>query len=1089
MKRLIPSVVFGLALLLIPGLAWAQQGTVTGTVTEAETGASLPGATVQILEEGTGAATDAEGQYRISGVPVGEQTIRVSFVGFQATERTVNVPANGTVRANFRLQPAQAEMQEVVVTALGIEQEERSLGYASSEVEGAEIEEAAEPNLTNALAGQAAGLSINQSSGQPGSGTRITLRGNNSYQAGGNQPLIILDGVRISNASDDNPRGPGVFTGGTANRLADIDPNAIKSVNVLKGASAAALYGQQASNGAIIIETKDGAGTDGIDASYTVSAGYSDAIIDGYQDDYLQGTQGCYQNGIASGREGAYSELGDSDSERCFTIGGVDQSSNTQTSQSWGPHKDSLSAAVIDSIGQPTTVDPREQFFEEGTQLENSLTVSGQGDFGTASVTVTDTRNDGIVPSTKFNKTSLSGNYSADLSESFTVDLSAQYTETRRNFMLEANGPNSYQWALQAAPINFDLEPARFEDGTNRSFSAGSRDNPLFTTQAMDLSSDVDRLVGAATFTYQPVEWLTLQERIGVDRYDDKRKEKINAGTAAEPNGSTFDQTIRRRQIDSDFTATVDRQVTEDLNVNFLLGNNIRKRTYNSLTAIGTGINVNNFFNISNFNSLDRSQFEEEEVLIGAYGDLSLNYKDYAYLSITGRNDWSSTLPKENRSFFYPSANLSFVFSEAFSGTFEGLPINFGRVRLSASQVGNDTDPFQLQTTFLQSSSGDGVRGDITFPFRGVNAFEQEDIRANPNLEPASTTEYEAGLDLRFFGGRADLGVTYYNKSTTDQIFDVPASDATGFSSQSRNAGEIVNRGWEIQAGGTPLQLGDFSWSLSANWSKSTTEIKELAPGVSNIFLFGFTTIQIRAETGEDGYGIIYGRGFRRNGSISPNNPLTLPDGSQRTEPFSGFGDDAKLIAPNGQGLLSAGPKNIGNVQPDWQGAFNTSVSWKGLSLSTQWQFSKGGEILNFDRFYMEGNGTHEITANRGEEITRDGIQIATGEANETPVVRDQDYFTGAARLNFERYVEDASYLKLRQASISYQFQLPQRIGRVSGLETVQVGATGRNLITFSDFSMGDPTGSLAGTGNGQGFYHGVTPSTRTYRFSLRLGF
>ncbi|WP_103029696.1 SusC/RagA family TonB-linked outer membrane protein [Salinibacter altiplanensis] len=1089
MKRLIPSIAFGVLLLLLPGLTWAQQGTVTGTVTEAESGSPLPGATVQIVDEGTGAATDSDGRYRITGVPAGERTLQVSFVGYQEQERSVNIPAGGTARVNFQLRTSQAELDEVVVTALGIEQEERSLGYASSEVDGAEIEGAGEANLTNALSGKTAGLDISQSSGQPGSGTRITLRGNNSYQAGGNQPLIILDGVRISNASDDNPTGPGVFTGGTANRLADLDPNSIKSVNVLKGASAAALYGQQASNGAIIIETKDGSGTDGIEASYTVSAGYDDAIIDGFQDEYLQGTQGCYQNGVRNGREGAYSELGDPNSGECFDVGGPDQSSNTQTAQSWGPHKDSLSTAVLDSIGQPNTVDPREQFFEDGTQLENSLTVSGQGDFGTASVTVTDTRNDGIVPSTKFNKTSISANYSADLSEKFSADVSAQYTETRRDFMLEANGPNSYQWALQSAPINFDLEPARFEDGTNRSFSGGSRDNPLFTTDALNLASDVDRFIGAATFTYQPIEWLTLKERIGVDRYDDNRKEKINAGTSAEPNGSTFDQTIRRRQIDSDFTVTADRQVTDDLNVNFLVGNNIRKRTFNSLEVIGTDINVRDFFNISNFNTLDRGQFQNEEVLIGAYGDLSLNYNDYAYLSITGRNDWSSTLPEENRSFFYPSANLSFIFTEALSGAFEEVPISFGRVRLSASQVGNDTDPFQLRTTFGQSGSGDGVRGNITFPFNGVNAFQQEDTRANPNLEPASTTEYEAGLDLRFFGGRANISTTYYNKSTTDQIFDVPASDATGFPSQSRNAGEIVNRGWEIEADGTALQIGDFSWDIGANWTKNTTEIKELAPGVSNIFLFGFTTIQIRAETGEDGYGIIFARGFRRNGDISPDNPLPLPGGSQRTEPYEGFGDDAKLIGPDGQGLLSAGPKNIGNVQPDWQGGFNTSISWKGLSVSTQWEYSQGGEILNFDRFYMEGNGTHEATANRGEEITRDGIQIATGESNETSVVRDQEFFTGPANSNFERFVEDASYLKLRQASISYQFQIPQRIGRISGLETVRVGATGRNLITFSDFSMGDPAGSLAGTGNGQGFYHGVTPSTRTYRFSVRLGF
>jgi hypothetical protein len=380
------------------------------------------------------------------------------------------------------------------------------------------------------------------------------------------------------------------------------------------------------------------------------------------------------------------------------------------------------------------------------------------------------------------------------------------------------------------------------------------------------------------------------------------------------------------------------------------------------------------------------------------------------------------------------------------------------------------------------------VRGGVDFPYRGVNGYELEGTRANPNLEPEITTEYEVGGNLRFFGGRANLDLTYYNKATEGQIFDVPVSATTGFTTQSRNAGEIVNRGWEVQLGGTPLEIGDFSWDLNANWSKNTTEILSLAEGVENIFLFGFTTIQIRAETGEDGYGIIYGSRYRTNGRISEDNSVVI-DGEERTSPLPGFSDDALLVAADGTPMRSPTNGNIGNVQPDWQGGISSTFSWKGLSLFQQWEVSQGGDVLNFDRFYMEGAGTHEITEDRGTEAMNDGIQVTTGEANETPYTRNEAYYQGADSGIFSRFVEDASYVKLRQVSLGYRFTLPESMANASGLTSLQLQLTGRNLVTFTDFSMGDPSGSLAGAGNGQGFYHGITPSTRTYQASLTLNF
>ncbi|WP_263831284.1 SusC/RagA family TonB-linked outer membrane protein [Salinibacter sp.] len=1083
MKRLIPSVVFGFSLLLLPALAWAQQGTVTGTVTEAETGSPLPGATVQIVEEGSGAASDSDGQYRISGVPAGEQTIRVSFVGYQQQERTVNVPSGGTVRVNFQLRTSEAELDEVVVTALGVEQEERSLGYASSQLEGAEVADAAEPTISSTLSGQIPGLSVSSSSGQPGKGTRITIRGNNSYAAGGNNPLIVVDGMIVSNASDGSPARATVFSGGNSNRLADLDPNAIKNVNVLKGASATALYGSRASNGAIIIETKDGEGTQGLSASFTSSVGVSQAIIDGYQDEYLQGNDGAFQNGLLPGR-GGYNEAADPDSPNFDPDADPEA---TQTQNSWGPHKDSVSQAVTDELGQIQTYSPRETFYEDALRTENSLTLSGSGDFGNVSVTITDSRNDGIVPTTEYNKTSVSGNYSSSLTEDLGINLSSQYTQSDQNFVLEGNGPNSYQWGMYYTPINFNIENTTYDDGVQRRPETGS-DNPLWLTQRQDVNSGVKRFVGNFNIQYDAFDWLTIEEDIGVDTYTDVRKERVNAGTLTEPTGSTFDQTNNRTEINSTLSLRADQDITEDLSANLIVGNNISWRQYQFDYIRGTGIGVEDFFNIGNFSTTTQDAFDQKQSLIAGFGKATLNYRDYAYLTLTGRNDWSSTLPEGNRSYFYPSGTVSFIFTDAFQGVFSDSPLSFGKVRFNLSQVGNDTDPYQLQTTYAQANPGDGVRGNIEYPFRGVNGFGLETVRANPNLQPEITTEYEVGGNLRFFSGRANLDVTYYNRTTTDQIFDVPVSSSTGFTSQSRNAGEIVNRGWEVQLDGTALEVGDFSWDLSANWSTNTTEVVELAEGVENIFLFGFTTIQVRAEEGEGGYGVIYGSRYRTNGRISSDNPAEI-NGEVRTEPLDGFSDDALLIGSDGTPLRSPTNGNIGNVQPDWQGGLTSTFNWKGLTLSQQWEVSQGGDILNFDRFYMESAGTFEGTEDRGKEVTRDGIQVSTGDDNQTSFTKNEEWYQGPDSAIFSRYVEDASYVKLRELSLGYRFSLPDAISQRSGLTAVQVRLTGRNLVTFSDFSMGDPSGSLAGTGNGQGFYHGVAPSTRTYQASLTLDF
>ncbi|HHP7236874.1 SusC/RagA family TonB-linked outer membrane protein [Longibacter sp.] len=1073
----------------------AQDGTISGTVTDGQTGDPLPGATVQVQELGIGSATDVDGNYELS-VPEGDHVVTASFVGYNPTEKTVTVTAGETTSVDFALAPRTEELDEIVVTALGIEEEERSLGYASQDVSGEEIAEAAEQNVTNALLGKVAGVQINQSNGQAGGSSRIVIRGNNSYVGGGNSPLIVVDGQPISNAEDDNPIGPDVFTGGTSNRLLDIDPNSIESLNVLKGASATALYGSRAANGAIIITTKSGSGAEGVRASFTTSGGFNDVIIDGYQDRFLQGTSECYTNGVRE-ENGGYAEFGDPNSQRCFDeVGGPGTGGVTQIGRSFGPARDAVSQAVLDSIGQPQIFDPREDFYENGTNIENSLTISGSGDFGNANLTVSDARNQGIVPTNFLNRTSVQGKYTADLSEKMTVQLSSNYTETNRRFMLEANGPNSFQWSLQNVPISFDITETTYPDGTQRTYNTGSRDNPLWLSERINLLTDVDRFIGNANVSYDILPWLEVRERIGVDTYSQNFQSQIADQTAAEPGGSTADQQLERREINSDLTVTAKRNITEDLGMTLLVGNNISKRTVNANTIEAVGTGIPGFYNISVYDNTTPTQFREEQVLIGAYSRLSLNYRDYAYLQVSARNDWSSTLPLDENSYFYPGVSGSFVFTEAFSDTFEDTFLSFGKIRASLAQVGSDTGPYELVTVFPQADVGDGVRGDITFPFRDQNSFLQDFARANPDLKPEISTEYELGTDLRFFNNRATLDFTFYNKLTRDQIFSVPQSAASGFSSQVRNAGEIRNKGFEVLLSGTPLEVGDFTWDLSVNWSKNTTTVEELSEGVESIFLFGFTSIQVRAETGEDGYGIIFGSRYLRNGEISEDTPVTI-NGQQRTSPVEGFGDDALIITADGTPLEADSPGSIGNVQPDWTGGLRSTFSFKGLTLTQQWEISQGGDILNFDNYYVQATGNIDQTLDRGSEEIIDGIRQSDGQRNEgenaVGYERDEAWFRGTSadtdRFVFERYVEDASYVKLRELTLAYRFTLPEGLSNRSGLDNVRFALTGRNLLTFSDFTYGDPAGSLDGAGNGQGFYHGVTPTSRQYRASLTLGF
>lgn len=1064
MLKKLPLLVFALVFVMGIGHAYAQQGTIQGTVTDSTTSETLPGASILVRDLGTGATTDSEGNYTIDNVPVGTYELKASFVGYDAKILEIEV-TEGTNMVNFSLVPSTYGMDDVVVTAFGLEKERRNLGYGVSSVEGDEVSESQESNIVNALAGQVSGVSINQGSGQPGKASRIVIRGNTSF-LGDNQPLFVVDGNPISNAEDSwgGSDQSSLFTGGSSNRGLDINPSNIADISVLKGASATALYGSRASNGAVIITTKSGQqGQQGVRVSVESSVGWDDPIIEGYQTEYTQGTNGEFYNGLPPSRGGYNSDAG---------------AGNGQISQSWGPHKDSLNAQTSPQIIQDLkdvgflsedqnevpTYNPREDFYRTGTTYRNSLNISGGGDNTSYYVSFSNHAQDGIVPGTELDKNNIMAKFQADLSSDFRTRTSINYVNTENTQLAEGNGVQAYNYGLSATPISFDVNNSQFEDGSQRMYHP-AYNNPNWLADNNGYNSSVDRFIGNQNISWDILPWLTITEQLGLDTYVDTRKKETNVGTRGEPNGSMFDQKIQRSEINSDLTLDAQFDLTEDLGVDALVGNNINSRYYKQEFIEGVSLNIPDFFNVSNASTVNAEEQKELRHLVSVYGELVFDYQDFLFLTLTGRNDWSSTLPEDEQSYFYPSAAVGFVFSDILD-----VPTNilsFGKLRASWAQIGSDAPVYSLRTDYTQAAPQDGVRGVINYPFNGVNAYIQDQSLGNPDLKPELTTEWEVGADLRFLEERLNLDASYYTRTTEDQIFSVPVSSASGYNERLANAGQLTNEGVELSLQATPVVNQDFRWEVRGTWSTNTTTVDELAEGVDNIFLGGFSSATVNVVPGEDGYGAIRAIGWQRD-----------EDGNKVINPASGFP------------LTTNEAVTIGNVQPDWQANAGTSVRYKGLSLSVLFDISQGGDIFNFDLYYNSYYGTAGVTEDRGSSFVYDGVLAdangnATDQQNDIEITRNQAFYQGIYSGQLENFVEDGSYVKLREVKLGYS--LPSGLLEGTPVRSLEISAVGRNLWIDTDFSYGDPVGGLYGSGNAQGYYHAVAPSTRSYHLNLRL--
>ncbi|MXV16091.1 SusC/RagA family TonB-linked outer membrane protein [Hufsiella ginkgonis] len=1030
--------------LLTVGYAFAQNRTITGTVIGKDDGLPLPGVSVRLKGTTTGVQTNADGKYQLA-LPAGNGTLTFTYIGYATQE----IAAGADNVINVSLVPDSKLLGEVVVTALGVQRAKRALTYSVQSVDPAEVVQSRETNIVNALSGKVAGVSINNSGGQAGSSSRIVIRGNTSL-TGNNEPLFVIDGIPVDNSTNraiGEATESALFNGYGSNRGIDIDPANIENVTVLKGASATAIYGSRGAFGVVLITTKKGEKSSGKFPKISFSSSYAadNAYTTGYQTSYLGGSLGLYKNGLPASA-GGYSEA----------AGGA-----TQSTASWGPHKDSVSAAVIAAVGRPTVLDPRKSFYQTGSVYNNSISLSGGNDKTTYILGYSNVNQEGIVKNNDFKRNSVTASFSSQLTEAFTTSTSVNYINSANKRMPEGNTKRSFLYSLNFAPINFDSKDA-YEKFGNLSWSTATGfNNPYWLVNNILMPSSVDRLIASNESSVKILPWLKLTNRIGVDTYTDEQREQVNIGTISIPNGRMYESLIKRAQFNNDLILTADKKISPDITFSGLIGNNINSRNYARRTIRGLNLSIPNFYDITNAETTESLQADSKRRLVGVYSSVTFDYKNYLFLSATARNDWSSTLPTGDNSYFYPSVSAGFVFTDLL-GMSGNKYLPYGKVRLSYAQAGNDASEYLTNQTFTQANPGDGRRGNIAFPYNGVNGFQTSDLLANNRLKPEIVTEIEVGTDLRFLNNRLGVDFSYYDKTSESQILQQEISAASGYAVRTANAGEISNKGIELIMTGSPVKTKDFSWNLAVNFGRNKYKLKSIAEGVDNIFLGGFSSPQIRADKNY-GYGVIWGQGFKHNA------------------------EGKLLIDDDGLPVLADELGPIGNATPKWNAGFRSSMSYKGLTLSGLLDVRKGGDIMNFDLYYSTFYGTSAVTANRNTMYTYDGVNETTGKQNDVKIKRDQAYYQNWYSSIDQNFVEDGSFIKLREVTLSYT--LGKKILAKSTFDAVNFSVTGRNLWTKSDFSFGDPEGALLGNTNGQGFYNAVTPGTRGVTFGLNVKF
>ena len=1033
------------------------QKTISGKVTDQKDGTPVPGVTVSVKGNTIATQTNAQGDYTLSGVP-NNATIVFTFVGF----RTKEVRSAAGNMLNTSIEEESKQLSEIVVTANTIKREAKSLGYATTTINNAELTKGKDRSVLNSLQGKVAGVQISGSSGGVGSSTRIVFRGGTSI-TGNNQALIVVDGIPIDNSQPD--AGDITRTGAgdnlnnqidAGNRGNDINPEDVESVTLLKGPAAAALYGTRAANGALIITTKSGKSLKGKKSEVIVSSSYNLETIlrlPEYQNEYGQGGQGA------------------PDSRENF---------------SWGPKFDGVVRPWGQRIVDSQRVKPYvalknnvKEFFDIGRVATNNVSFAQNNDKNSFFLSLNNVDQKGIMPGTKYNRSSVKLSGTSDITDKINAGASINYFRAKGDLSQQGQGNSPYDQVLQTPRDISLLELKDYKNKFNdlNGYYGAYTVNPWYYLAEDSYTSTLDRVLGNFNLGYKPVNWIDISVRVGTDVSADKRIQ-IESKRVIDPNGQNaaraFDGTysesgINIREFTSDVIATAKRKLNNDFSLSVLVGHNIRQRNVDIQFSQINSLTIPFYYNLANSaNPPVTTNFHSLRRLYGVYSDINLNYKNYLFLGITGRNDWSSTLPKGKNNFFYPSANASFVFSDAFT-----MPefISYGKIRGGAAQVGNDAGPYLLESVFVSGSVTDGYQNSqVNFPLNGVPGFTQNNAIGNPNIKPEITTSYEVGLEMGFFKNRLSIEGTVYKNESKNQIITVPIAASSGFTAQTLNAGLITNKGVELLVRGTPIKKNNFSWDVTATFTKNKNKVVELFPGTEQLALGGFNGATAVAQVGQP-YGAFFGAGFLRS-----------PEGNIVVDQTTGY----PVTDPQA--------KIHGNVQPDFLAGLNNSFSYKSFTLSFLFDARKGGVFYSRTRSLQEFLGTDPRTLyNDRQPFVVPGSVILRPDGkydpNTTPVQNAENYWTSFSANAAVEHLLDASFIKLREVSMSYR--LPSTILKKTFIKSIIVGMSGRNLWLWTpeENTYSDPETSSFGTGNIQGYEYGTVPSIRNYGANIRLIF
>ena len=1097
-KQFLPALLGLLLVLLSLSYNYAQVR-ITGSV-KSTTGEILIGASISEKNTTNGTITDLDGNFELV-VNSPTSSLVTTYVGY----KTQNVVLNNQTSVMVTLEEDAIGLSEVTVTALGIKREKKALGYAVQDVKGDDLIKARETNLLNSLAGKVAGVTIVGNPSGIGASARVSIRGERSLNINNNQPLFVVDGVPITNQFNGSS-GRSFQEADYGNGAGFVNPDDIETMTALKGASATALYGSRAANGAIVIKTKTGARNKGLGISINSTIAFENALrLPEYQNEYGQGLNGEFNfiDGNGGGlRDGVDESWGpkmegqllaqyDSPTSNGFRGGDVGNLYSVIGPVSLAAQlqqRGTINATAFNA--QPNNI---KDFFQTGHAYTNNIAFSGSNDKSDFRVSFTSLNQTGIVPNTDLNRytTALNGGY--NLTDKFKVRMNVNIMNNKSgNRPNLSYGTENIMYLFNCwFPRNTSMSALENywqsgREGINQfGWNYNYHDNPYFNVYENTNSQDLNRVFGNLSLNYQFTPALSLMLRSGTDINNEFRARKRAYSTQRFKLGSYREEKIFSEERNTDFLLAYAPQSNTDFSYSVSLGGNRLDQRFNLSDVSAPELAVPGIYSLNNSKvAIQSYAFNSQKRINSLYAFSNLGYKDYLFLDLSLRNDWSSTLPTDNNSYLYYSASSSLVFSELLN--LDNKSLSFGKLRVGYAQVGNDTNPYQLLATYNAQTAANGLP-----------AFEESSALPNANLKPEISSSFEIGTELKFFLNRVGLDLTYYNSNSRNQILPIQLSNTTGYSSRVINAGLIQNSGVEAVLHLTPFKNPTgFSWDIDVNWSANRSTVKELYTDPEsgqeiNNYVMADRYITVEARVGER-MGDMYGIGFERVSS----------DPNDKYYDASGQYVGQVVYSANGKPVATTERIKLGNYNPDWMAGVRNTFNYKGVGLSILFDTRQGGEIYSHTQTVgREGGIIVETLEGRqdGYDLTKEGngvigdgvVQDADGSfAPNTTKLSAREWHTSytLGRRLVEGVIYDASFTKLREVQLSYT--IPNKILGKSGVRDITLSIVGRNLMLWSKVPHVDPeTASTSGGTIIPGVESVAIPSTKSFGVNVGLKF